>query len=210
MNNQHPRQLKKSKSWGPFWSYQLKALPIQPIYHENGPNGLNWQCCLAGSSKTAPTILIFSIAMGADYSFELISIVHSVPQFFMHNKSILGRVWSLKQQNTQPIYIFNRIRVLHLDKLKEGTWLHSFGRKRWLLCNKYSKIGILWGKFSQTKNTHGKYAVLAKHHAFPSPSLLLSISSPLALEYILPVICHFLLYSIINLLIKQWSQMKLL
>ena len=33
-------------------------------------------CCLAGSSKTAPTILIFSIAMGADYSFELISIVH--------------------------------------------------------------------------------------------------------------------------------------
>ena len=29
--------------------------------------GLNWQCFLAGSSKTA---------MGADYSFELISIVH--------------------------------------------------------------------------------------------------------------------------------------
>ena len=29
-------------------------------------NGLNWQCCLAGSSQTAPRILIFSIAMGAD------------------------------------------------------------------------------------------------------------------------------------------------
>ena len=43
---------------------------------KNGPNGLNWQCCLAGSSKTAPTILIFSIAMGAGYSFELIYIVH--------------------------------------------------------------------------------------------------------------------------------------
>ena len=37
---------------------------------------LNWQCSLAGSSKTAPTILIFSLAMGAYYSFELISIVH--------------------------------------------------------------------------------------------------------------------------------------
>ena len=35
-------------------------------------------------------------------------------------------VWSLKHQNTKPIYIFNRVRVLHLDRLKEGTWLHSF------------------------------------------------------------------------------------
>ena len=31
----------------------------QPIYLKNGPNGLNWQCCLAGSSKTGPRILIF-------------------------------------------------------------------------------------------------------------------------------------------------------
>ena len=25
MNNRHPWQLKKSKSWGPFWSYQLNS-----------------------------------------------------------------------------------------------------------------------------------------------------------------------------------------
>jgi hypothetical protein len=25
MNIQHPWQLKKSKSWGPFWSYQLNS-----------------------------------------------------------------------------------------------------------------------------------------------------------------------------------------
>ena len=30
--------------------------------------------------------------MGADYSFELISIVHWVPQFFTHNKLILDGV----------------------------------------------------------------------------------------------------------------------
>ena len=35
---------------------------------------------------------IFSIAMVVDYSFELISTVHWVPQFFMRNKSILGGV----------------------------------------------------------------------------------------------------------------------
>ena len=62
-------------------------MPIQLIYVKNG---LNWQCCLAGSSKTAPRILIFSIAMGADYSIELISIETYAPQFIGHNKIFLG------------------------------------------------------------------------------------------------------------------------
>ena len=70
----------------------LPALPIQPIHRENGPNWLNWQCCLAGNSKTALRILIFSIAMGADYSFELISIETYAPQFIGHNKIFLGSV----------------------------------------------------------------------------------------------------------------------
>ena len=35
-------------------------------------NWLAWQGYLAGSSKTAPRILKFSIAMGAEYSSELI------------------------------------------------------------------------------------------------------------------------------------------
>jgi hypothetical protein len=47
---------------------------------------------LAGSSKTAYRIQIFSIALCADYSFELISIVHGVPQFIGHNKIFLGSV----------------------------------------------------------------------------------------------------------------------
>ena len=40
----------------------------------------------------APRILIFSIAMGADYSFELISIVHGVPKYIGHNKIFQGSV----------------------------------------------------------------------------------------------------------------------
>ena len=35
---------------------------------------------------------MFSIAMGANYSFELVSIVHWVPQFIGHNKIFLGSV----------------------------------------------------------------------------------------------------------------------
>ena len=41
-------------------------------------------------SKTAPRILIFSIAMGADNSFVLISIETYAPQFIGHNKFFLG------------------------------------------------------------------------------------------------------------------------
>ena len=33
---------------------------------------------------------------------------------------------SLKHKNTQPLYMFNRVRVPHLNSLKERTWLHSF------------------------------------------------------------------------------------
>ena len=51
---------------------------------------LNWQCCLASSSKTAPRILISSMAMGADYSFQLISIETFAPQYKRLDKLFLG------------------------------------------------------------------------------------------------------------------------
>jgi hypothetical protein len=78
-------------------------VPIQPIYLENGPNGLNWQCCLAGSSKTAPRILIFSIAMGADYSFEVKNIEIWVPAFFKHNNSSVATVRSNASQRSRAL-----------------------------------------------------------------------------------------------------------
>ena len=62
------------------------------FYLENGPNGLNWHCCLAGSSKTAARILIFSIAMGANYSFEVKNIKIWTPAFFKHNNSFVATV----------------------------------------------------------------------------------------------------------------------
>ena len=78
-------KIKENKILGAFLELQAKQhcqfLPIQPIHLKNWPNGLNWQCCLAGSSKMAPRILIFSMAMGADYSFELISIETYAPQY---------------------------------------------------------------------------------------------------------------------------------
>ena len=44
---------------------------LGPLYEVNG---FDWKCYLAGSSKTAPRIFIFSFAMGVDNSFDVKSI----------------------------------------------------------------------------------------------------------------------------------------
>ena len=61
--------------------------PIQLIHLKAGPNWPNRQCCLAGSSKRAPRILIFSIAMGA----ECLSSVKSIATFYII--SVLASVY---------------------------------------------------------------------------------------------------------------------
>jgi hypothetical protein len=71
--------------------------PFGPIFEVNG---LDWHCCLAGSSKTAPRILIFfSIAIGADYSYEMKNSEIGAPTFFKHNNSFIATV--LTQDHTK-------------------------------------------------------------------------------------------------------------
>ena len=67
-------------------------LPFQPIHLENGPNGLYWQCCLAGSSKTAPRIFIFSFVLGAKNLSYVKSIETHVRTFLPLNISVVGSV----------------------------------------------------------------------------------------------------------------------
>ena len=62
------------------------------MYLKIGPNWPNQQCCLAGSFKTAPRILIFSIAMGADYSFYVKIIDIHAHAFLSLNNSGIGTV----------------------------------------------------------------------------------------------------------------------
>ena len=47
-----PKTMEKIKILEAVLKLPAKQLPIWPIYQEIGQNGLNWQCCLAGSSKT--------------------------------------------------------------------------------------------------------------------------------------------------------------
>ena len=60
MSNRHLWQQKKIKILGAILEISVKQLcQSSPFTSKIGPNGLNGQCCLAGSSKTAPKILIF-------------------------------------------------------------------------------------------------------------------------------------------------------
>ena len=73
-------------------------------FTKNGQNGLNWQCCLAGSSKMAPSILICWAAMGAKPSFymkfwplnsENSSDVLTIPEISPHWEELLKSVSNL-------------------------------------------------------------------------------------------------------------------
>jgi hypothetical protein len=106
--NQHQLQLKKSKSLEPFGSYQLNSTATPAHLPQNRPNyevnGLDWQCCLAVSSKTAPRIVIFSINLGAEYLSYMRSIVTCALTFF--DLSIALTKTKYIKLNTKTQHIF--------------------------------------------------------------------------------------------------------
>ena len=73
---------------------------MQIIYLKIGPNWPNWQCCLAGSSKMTPRILIFSIAMCADYSFYVKSIATFALTLFGYIILVFASAFSLLWRGT--------------------------------------------------------------------------------------------------------------
>ena len=62
-------------------------MPIWPSFEVNV---LDWQCCLAGSSKRPLRILIFSIAMVAEYLSYVKSIATFAPTFYGYIISVLA------------------------------------------------------------------------------------------------------------------------
>ena len=93
------------KSWELFWSNQLNSIANPAHLPQNWAkfevNGLDWQCCLAGSSKTAPRIFIFSIVLGAEYLSYVKSIETHARTFLPLNISAVGSVLTF----TLPINI---------------------------------------------------------------------------------------------------------
>ena len=112
MKDWHPWQLKKSKSWGPFWSYQLNSTA----------NSAHFAWFLGKwakfSSKTAPRILIFSIVLGAEYSFYVKSMhCYLCPPKSWHNNSFPGSV------NRKSLLVLTAYCWLHLIlQFNECSW----------------------------------------------------------------------------------------
>ena len=89
-------------------------MPIQPILPNFLVNGPNWHCCLAGSSKTAPRILIFSIVLGAEYSFYVKSIaIYALQKVDIIMHSYLGSV-SWLSTHCQKVQFLHKYRNLPL------------------------------------------------------------------------------------------------
>ena len=87
----HPWQLKKIKIMGAVLELPAKQhCQVSVFTQKMGQIGSAVQ--LVHSSKTAPRILILSIAMVADYSFEVKNIEIWEPAFFKHNNSSVATV----------------------------------------------------------------------------------------------------------------------
>ena len=61
---------------------------------------MDWHCCLAGSSKTAPRILIFSIVLGAEYLSYVKSTATFALTFFGYIISVLASVWDFRKKSS--------------------------------------------------------------------------------------------------------------
>ena len=85
-------------------------------------NGLDWQRCLAGSSKTAPRIFIFSIFLGAEYLSYLNSIATFALTFFGYiisvlasvNDNFINRGFSIPNGHW-PTYVLHIVLLLYVE-----------------------------------------------------------------------------------------------
>ena len=73
----HQWQLKKSKSWGPFWSYQLDST-ANSAHFARFLGSAVWLV----APKRPPRIWYFSIVLGAEYFFMWNSLLRMHPHFW--------------------------------------------------------------------------------------------------------------------------------
>ena len=96
-------------------------------------HGLDWQCCLTGSSKTAPRIFIFSIVLGAEYLSYVKSIETHARAFLPLNISAISSVNS-KVVRTNILYAISEVFCTQFATIALSTYLrfsvhglHFFG-----------------------------------------------------------------------------------
>ena len=115
------KKFKKSKSWGPFWSYRLNSTAnsahlrvkwaelalLSSWSLQNGPQDFDF----------------FNCTMVADYSFDMKNIDVWAPTFFKHNNSFIATVSFRLKSLTN-----GRWRLLKIIKAFIGLLILSFCR----------------------------------------------------------------------------------
>ena len=148
MNNWHPWQLKKSETWEPFCSYQLNSTAdLANLAQFWG----KWAgLAVLFSSKTAPRILIFSIAMGADYSFYVKTIETHARTFLALNILAIDRVervLAIFNFKTCQKWQFAVKKVLSFmfQENDKKSWHKNISRLKWwkLLYLEFSLVNVL-------------------------------------------------------------------
>ena len=123
-------------------TWQLK---ISKSYRKNGPNRLNWQCFLAGSSMKAPRVLIFFNCRECQ-TFILDDIhCHLSALISWHNNSFLSGVcWCTTKKDWDISAYFVHISLLHIslcfeiifclgkfrNKCRFANWVYK-SRRKW-------------------------------------------------------------------------------
>ena len=115
----------KNQNPGGRFGVTKTALPIWPIRPNVEVNGLDWQCFLAGNSKTAPRILIF---------FNW----HGCQTFILAENHCYLNALIIQSWNTKPTFL------LYLDP-QTGTLTLS-GDKLWVTNGANVDIFIVWAK----------------------------------------------------------------
>ena len=131
---------------------------IQPIWPNFEVKGLDCQCCLAGSSKTAPRIFIFSIVLGAEYLSDVKSIETHACTFLPLYISAVGSVHlSLIKQDHAKLKTHRACYNLNLLILQE-TVFYCLPRKQ---CKDLSflfrcccKSASSWSQTSKVVSSH--------------------------------------------------------
>ena len=123
--NRHPLQLKKSKSWEPFGSYQLNSTANPAHLPQNLAKLAKSAVLFSRQLQTAPRILIFSIAMGADHSFYVKSIETHARAFLTLIILFIGTV----NRQYYQLHLLCFYKILIAITLRNKYWLQTSRQK---------------------------------------------------------------------------------
>ena len=99
MNIWHPWQLKKSKSWMPFWSYQLNSTANPAHLPQNWAKLAKSAVLFRQSLQNGTQNFDFFNCHGCQYSFYVKFIATEAPTFFGYIISVLASVIPLETKN---------------------------------------------------------------------------------------------------------------